>query len=141
MLSCKVKAINYLGMEEWRVSQVGVSQVTIETNLKFNNPNNFGGLRLNSLDLDVLSQNQKLGVIQAANGTITIPANSEFSIPVAFSFSPSDLLSNIEKIGGILQSLFNQRIPIQTKGNVNFGYAAFNFNKKIDETRTIDLKK
>lgn len=89
--SCKkFQDIRFGGIEEVKLNKMSVNESTLEMNLAFYNPNNFGAV-LNTAGGKAWIQNIYLGDF-LSNGEVKIPAKSNFSVPVQVSVNMKELL-------------------------------------------------
>jgi len=122
----------YLGIENMRISQLGVQQTSIKGDLKFFNPNHFD-LQLKHVDLDVYI-NEKLTNHYQLDSTIDIKRQDNFYIPV---YAKIDLQS---LMGDVLQLLFKREVKVRLDGNARLkkNGIAFNLPLRYEGVQNLD---
>lgn len=125
--SCKFTSPEFRRLETWKVNAITPSEVTLSNQVIFYNPNKYGGIHLQDLNLEVYANDKKIGVVQNPDNTKTnVSSTSEFSIPISVTLKTMDVLGGIGNIIGIAMG---NSIDIRVKGAVVAG--AFMFKKQI----------
>ena len=107
------KALEYRGVEHFRVESVSFNGNRIGVDVHFYNPNNYG-LEVKGGNIDLYLNDHFLGTSTVEARTV-IQKHSDFLVPVAVSASLQDLLA------GSLQLLTNKEVTLHLKGTVKVG--------------------
>lgn len=135
--SCKFSSPTFRRLENWNISNVNTNNITLSNNAIFYNPNNFGGINLNNLKLDIMADGRKIGTITNASTATNIVKNAEFSIPLSINVNPVDLIGGI---GNILDMINGKMVNIRCLGSVNAGYLMINKSINVDQTIPVSVK-
>lgn len=123
--SCRTpKDLEFREFKNLKVDNLGFSNATLNVDLIYYNPNNFG-LELNRTDFDIFVDSTLLGH-STQNIQVAIPKRDVFTIPLKVDLDMKNLLKN-----GIT-AFFNKEVKVQVIGKVRVGkagvYKTFNVN-------------
>lgn len=123
-----------------KVLEFSKSNVSIEADMVFNNPNRFS-VNLESMDMELFVNNTKVTDIQQTSAT-SIAANSDFEIPVKLDYSPLETMTSdpqqlINSFGSIL---VNKNADVLIKGTAAFSILGVKIKVPINHTETVKVK-
>jgi len=137
LIGCTVnEKPEFIKIENIVVLKATPSEILLNADAIFNNPNHIGG----TLESDGI--NVFINGIEVANVTsepFKVLAKDNFSIPLEVTI-PTKKVLNTNNIGGLLNSLFSEKINVQYKGILKYNLAGFSYNYEIDETQDINIK-
>jgi LEA14-like dessication related protein len=114
--SCQApKELVYRDFKNLKVEKLGFGSSTLNLDLIYYNPNNFG-LQLRNTDLDIFIDNNYLGH-SSQNFQINIPRLAEFTLPLQIEVDMKNALKNA------LPSLLGKEVMVKVKGWVKLGKA------------------
>ncbi len=138
LTSCKFTSPEFRRLETWKVNSITPSEVSLSNQVVFYNPNKFGGIRLQDLNLEVYANDKKIGIVQNPNNTKTqISSLSEFSVPISVTLKTMDVLGGIGNIIGIA---LGNSIDIRVKGGVVAGAFLLKKEIPIDYKQPVSIK-
>ena len=139
-ISCSVKEKPvFLRVENIEILDANLKLVTVKADAYFENPNDIGG-SLKSDEIAVYVNDIKIAKVSSED--FKVPAKKEFSIPLQVNISTDSILKGDSQsiLGGILNSLLNQNIKVQYKGDIVYKTLGFSYAYPIDQTETIKIK-
>ena len=137
IFSCKVKEKpEFLRLENIIVLESTAEYVTLTADAFFLNPNDIGG-ELKSDGIKVFVNDNEMANVSTES--FKVPANKEFSIPLKANI-PADSIFSGKNIGGLIGSLFSQKIKVQYKGNIKYKALGFTYTYEIDKTEDVKIK-
>jgi LEA14-like dessication related protein len=138
LASCKFTSPEFRRLETWKVNSVSPSEVSLSNQVVFYNPNKFGGIRLQDLNLEVYANEKKIGIVKNPENIKTqISGMSEFLVPITVTLKTLDILGGIESIIGIA---LGNSINIHVKGNLEAGLFFFKKQISIDYKQPVSIK-
>jgi hypothetical protein len=121
--SCSApKELVYRDFKNLKVEKLGFGSSTLNVDLIYYNPNNFG-LQLKSTDLDVFIDSNYLGH-SSQDFQINIPKLAEFTLPLIIELDMKNALRNA------IPTLFGKEVLVRITGKVKLGKA--NVYKSFD---------
>jgi LEA14-like dessication related protein len=116
MTSCRTpKEFVYKDYKNFSLGSVGASTTTVNIDLIYFNPNNFG-VQLRRTDLDVYIDGVFLGhTVQEHQ--ISIHKKSDFTLPLAIDVDTKNVFKNL------YTTLFNKEVTVKVTGKVKVGIA------------------
>ena len=137
IFSCKVKEKpEFLRLENIKVLESTAEYVTLTADAFFINPNDIGG-ELKSDGIKVFINDNEMATVSSES--FKVPAKKEFSIPLKANI-PADSIFSGKNIGGLIGSLFSQKIKVQYKGNIKYKALGFTYTYEIDKTEDVKIK-
>jgi LEA14-like dessication related protein len=137
--SKKPESPNFIKLENVKVVSTGLTKVVLSGDAVFNNPNAVSGeltktnihIRVNDVDITDIDQEV----------SITIPKNSNFTLPVYFSFNPKQLSSeNNGFLNNAIKSLLNKELSVDYQGDITVKVLGISFDVPIACTETVSLR-
>ena len=121
------------------VDQVKNGMVTISADALFHNPNPVGGT-LEAIDIDVWANDTEVGKIEQSLRT-EIKGNSEFEVPLKFSFPLKEIAKNEGGlIGSLLTAVLNRKVDMEYKGALTVNVVGVHFDVPVDYEEEVTLK-
>lgn len=119
VVSCSnLKAPEYRGVGDVKVSKIINDSITIKAGLKFNNPNRVGG-KMTLKDLHAVVNNIDLGNLK--NQEVKVPSRKDFSVPLEIKLSYGQLFDSKKGLlGSILSSILTNQIDVKLDGKATF---------------------
>ena len=137
IFSCKVKEKpEFLRLENIKVLESTAEYVTLTADAFFLNPNDIGG-ELKSDGIKVFVNDNEMANVSTES--FKVPAKKEFSIPLKANI-PSDSIFSNKSIGGLIGSLFSQKIKVQYKGDIKYKALGFTYTYEVDKTEDVKIK-
>jgi LEA14-like dessication related protein len=125
MASCKsMKDPVFMGIENVKISEVGMAGSMVTLNIRYHNPNNFNA-RMTKAEGDAWMDSTYLGHF-LADSTVHIPANGEFLVPVSLLMDMKQIFKNS------LAALLNEKVTLTIKGNARAGRSGFYKNFSLN---------
>lgn len=123
-----------------RVIEFTKSNVSIEADMVFNNPNRFS-VNLESMDMELFVNNTKVTDIHQTSAT-SIAAKSNFEIPVRLDYSPLETMTSdpqqlINSFGSVLVT---KNADVLIKGTAAFSILGIKIKVPINHTETVKVK-
>jgi LEA14-like dessication related protein len=114
IMSCSSpKMIEYRDFKNFSIKQAGFVSSTVEVDLEYYNPNNYG-LQLRNVDLDIMVNNKPLGH-SVLDTLIQVPRKSNFIIPIKFDVDMKHLVANA------FYTLLGKEVTVKATGKVRAG--------------------
>lgn len=136
-VACKVnEKPEFVLVENIQVLESTTDHITLSADALFMNPNDIGG-ELKTDAIVVLINDNEMAHVSAES--FKVPAKKEFTIPLRANISRDSLFSN-KSIGGLIGSLFSQKIKVQYKGDIKYKVLGFSHTYSVDKTENIKIK-
>ncbi|WP_299335624.1 hypothetical protein [uncultured Psychroserpens sp.] len=126
----------FLRVDNIKVLESTSTYVTITADAYFLNPNDIGG-ELQSDGIKVLVNDNEMASVSSES--FKVPAKKEFSIPLKANVPTDSLFSN-KSIGGLIGSLFSQKLKVQYLGDIKYKVLGFSHTYLVDKTETVKIK-
>ena len=135
--SCTVtEKPEFIGIDNIQIVNANLDQLTVSADAQFNNPNSVSGT-LSSEGILVIVNEVETATLSSK--PFEVPAKKEFSIPLVVSI-PTDSVVNKRSLGGLLNSIFAEKIKVTYKGKIDYNIYGFSHSYKVDRTEDIKLK-
>ncbi|GGD05614.1 LEA type 2 family protein [Hyunsoonleella pacifica] len=135
--NCKVNEKPlFINVENIKVKESTSKHITLSADALFMNPNDIGG-ELKTDEIKIFVNNNEVGYVSTES--FKVPAKEEFSIPLKATIPIDSLISN-KSIGGLIGSLFSQKIKVQYKGDILYKTLGFSYTYNVDETEEVKIK-
>ncbi len=138
--NCSVKKkLTFVKINDIKFLLLKSDTIRLQAKAYFKNENNIGG-KLSADEIKVIVNAAEIAQISFEE--FRIPANKEFSIPLEAAVPVNKIVTNNRgKIpGGIVNSLLNNSLKIQFKGNIQCKILGFSTTYTIDKTKEIKIK-
>lgn len=133
--SVKEKPV-FLNVENIKVKESTSKHITFTADALFLNPNDVGG-ELKTDKVKILVNDNELATISTKS--FKVPAKKDFSIPLEAHIPIDSIFSN-KNLGGLIGSLFSQKIKVQYKGDIIYKALGISFTYNVDETQDVKIK-
>ena len=136
-MNCSVsEKPEFIGLENIKILDANMDQIKVSADAKFYNPNHTSG----SLSTEAI----KVYVNEVETATLAsekfdVPSKDLFSIPLVVNV-PTDSVINKKSIGGLIGSLFSEKVKVQYKGEIKYKVFGFSHTYMIDKTEDVKLK-
>jgi hypothetical protein len=138
--SCSVnKQPVFLKVDNVKVISYAADTIKIKADAFFENPNDVGG-KITTENLKIFVN--QIEVAQVFSEDFKVPARKEFSIPLLANIPTKTLLSTDKNgvLGGLINSLFSQKVNVQIKGNLEYSVLGFKKAFIVDKTEEIKIR-
>lgn len=137
VLSCTVKEKpQFVKIENVKVKASNSKHLILNADAFFLNPNDLGGT-LKSDGIKIIINHNEIATVSSE--PFKVPAKEEFSIPLEAQI-PIDSIVNNKNIGGLIGSLFSQKINVKYKGNITYKALGFSYDYPVDIVKDIKVK-
>lgn len=126
----------FLGLENIKVLDSNIKNITISADAHFINPNNLGG-RLKTDNLKVYINDSE--VAKFVSKEFEVPKKKDFKIPLTVSIATDSIIDK-KSIGGLLGSLISQKLEVQYKGEIKYKVLGYSSTYDVNETQNIKIK-
>lgn len=126
----------FLGLENIKVLDSNIKNITISADAHFMNPNDLGG-RLKTDNLKVYINDSE--VAKFVSKEFEVPKKKDFKIPLTVSIATDSIIDK-KSIGGLLGSLISQKLEVQYKGELKYKVLGYSSTYDINETQNIKIK-
>ncbi|WP_111683006.1 LEA type 2 family protein [Winogradskyella tangerina] len=126
----------FLGLDNIKVVDTNIKNITISADALFNNPNDVGGT-LKTDDLKVYINDSK--VASFASETFDVPTKKNFKIPLTVAIATDSIIDK-KSLGGLLGSLISQNLKVQYKGDIKYNVFGYSSTYEVDKTQNIKIK-
>ncbi|REH48738.1 late embryogenesis abundant protein [Tenacibaculum gallaicum] len=140
IVSCSVKQKPiFLKVDDIKLLSASTDTVRIGANAYFENPNDIGG-KIATDEIKVLID--QVEVAQVSSEEFKVPARKEFHIPLKVVIPAKKVFENNKNgiLGGILNSLINQRLRVHFKGDLKYKVLGFSHIYPIDKVEDLKIK-
>lgn len=139
-INCKVKEKPLFV----KVDNIVVVDATLETieltaDAYFINQNDVGG-SLETKGIEVFIN--EVAIANVSSESFDVPANKEFTIPLKVVIPTKEVFENNKNglLGGILNTITNQKVKVQYKGTITYSTFGFSYDYEVDKTEDIKIK-
>ena len=137
LISCTVnEAPEFIGIKNIKVVESSKTFMTIKGEGLFKNPNDIGG-KLQADEIIVYVNGNEMATV--TSDSFNVPAKEEFTIPLKVNIPTDSIFSN-KNIGGLIGSLFSQKIEVKYQGKIKYKVFGFSHSYTVDETENIKIK-
>jgi len=127
----KVKELEYKGILNTKIEQVGLSNSSIRIDLGYYNPNNFG-VDIKETNLSIYLNDRFVAMADQPEKT-QIPKLSDFTFPVVAQFDPFKVL------GTAFKTLFTQSSTLRIEGTAKLGKGGVYIRVPVKITEQVKL--
>jgi LEA14-like dessication related protein len=134
----KPKSPSFINLENVKVVSTGLTKVVLSGDAVFNNPKAVSGeltttdihIRVNDVDITDIDQEV----------SITIPKNSNFTLPAYFSFNPKQRSSeNSGFLKNAIKSFLNKELSIDYQGDITVKLLGISFDVPVAYSEKVSL--
>jgi len=137
LISCTVnEAPEFIGIKNIKVVESSKTFITIKGDGLFKNPNDIGG-KLQADEIIVYVNGNEMATV--TSDSFNVPAKEEFTIPLKVNIPTDSIFSN-KNVGGLIGSLFSQKIEVKYQGKIKYKVFGFSHSYTVDETENIKIK-
>jgi LEA14-like dessication related protein len=129
----------FIKLENVKVVSASLTKVVLSGDAVFNNPNALSceltktNIHIRVNDVDITDINQDI--------SIALPRNSNFTLPVYFSFNPKQLSSeNNGFLKNAIKSFLNKEITVEYQGDITVKVLSVHFDVPIAYSETVSLR-
>ncbi len=140
IISCKVKEKPlFVKVDNMVVVDATLDTIELTADAYFINQNDVGG-SLESKGIEVFVND--ISVAHVSSESFKVPANKEFSIPLKVIIPTKKVLESNKNglLGGILNSIVNQKMKVQYKGTITYTTFGFSYDYIVDQTQDVKIK-
>jgi LEA14-like dessication related protein len=128
----------FINLNNVAISNANTTKTILTGDAIFNNPNPINGkltktnihIKVNDVDITDIEQDV----------SIDVPKNSNFIVPVSFSFNPQQLLEENEGfLKNVLKSFVNKELKIDYKGTVTVEVMGVSFAVPVEYSENVSL--
>ncbi|MFT4826980.1 MAG: LEA14-like dessication related protein [Paracoccaceae bacterium] len=137
--SKKPESPYFIKLENVKVVSASLTKVVLSGDAVFNNPNALSceltktNIHIRVNDVDITDINQDI--------SIALPRNSNFTLPVYFSFNPKQLSSeNNGFLKNAIKSFLNKEITVEYQGDITVKVLGVHFDVPIAYSETVSLR-
>ena len=137
IFSCSVnEKPEFIGVENIKIKDADLLTVQITADATFRNPNDIGG-KLSTESIKVFVNTVEMATLVSEE--FKVPAKENFSIPLEVEIPTDSIFSN-KSIGGLIGSLFSQKLKVQYKGDIKYKVLGFSHRYEVDKTEEVKIK-
>ena len=137
VLGCSVKEPpEFLGIQNIKVLESTKTFITISGEGLFKNPNVIGG-ELKAEGIKVFVNGNEMATV--SSGNFYVPSKEEFTIPLNANIPTDSIFSN-KNIGGLIGSLFSNKIEVKYQGKILYKVFGFSHSYDVEETEVVNIK-
>lgn len=136
--SVKQKPV-FIKVDDVKLLSIVSDTIKLSANAFFKNPNDIGG-KISTDSIKVIVNGSELARVSSEE--FKVPARKEFAIPLQVVIPTKEVFSNNKNgiLGGLLNSLINQSIKVQFKGDLRYKVLGFSHVYPVDKTEDIKIK-
>lgn len=136
--SVKQKPV-FIKVDDVKLLSIVSDTIKLSANAFFKNRNDIGG-KISTDSIKVIVNGSELARVSSEE--FKVPARKEFAIPLQVVIPTKEVFSNNKNgiLGGLLNSLINQSIKVQFKGDLRYKVLGFSHVYPVDKTEYIKIK-
>lgn len=129
---------DFIKLQHVKIESLSRTKVVLKGDALFNNPNSISG-KLTQTDIHIKVNDLDITDIQQKT-SIEVPKNSEFVVPVNFSFNPKQLASeNDGFLRNVVKSFLNKDLEVDYSGTVTVEVLGVSFEVPIDYSEKVSV--
>ena len=140
LMNCTVrKKPTFIKIDDIKFISLKLDTVRLQAKAYFKNENDIGG-KLSTDEIKVIVNGEQ--VAQVSSEEFKVPANKEFSIPLNVAVPASKVFNNKKGglLEGLLNSLINNDLKVQFKGDIKYRVLGVSNTYSIDKTEEVKIK-
>ena len=126
----------FLGLDNIKVVDSNIKNITLSADAMFMNPNDVGGT-LKTDNLKVYINNTEVATF--VSEPFKVPSKKNFKIPLTVAIA-TDSIVDRKSLGGLIGSLISQNLKVQYKGDIKYKVLGYSSTYDVDETQNIKIK-
>ena len=132
------KSPSFINLDNVKIISANARKVVLQGDAIFNNPNAIAG-KLIKTDIHIKINDVDITDIEQTT-LIDVPKNSNFTVPVNFSFNPEKLVQDNEGfLQNAIKSFLSNELNIEYAGCVTIEVLGIGFDVPIDYTEKVSL--
>ena len=132
------KSPSFINLDNVKIVTANASRVVLQGDAIFNNPNAIAG-KLTKTDIHIKVNDVDITDIEQTT-SIDVPKNSNFTVPVNFSFNPKKLTQENEGfLQNAIKSFLSNELAIEYAGYVTIEVLGIGFDVPVDYTEKVSL--
>jgi LEA14-like dessication related protein len=136
LTSCfSYKDVNYQGVENFKMGKIQDGQLTVNFDLKLDNPNKYK-IKIKPTELLIFLGDKEFATA-SLDKKLVIQKRSSLSYPIQIKAKLKNVLSG--GFGGMMDIVMNRSAEVRIKGPVKGSVYGFSRKMMVDEVRSIDL--
>lgn len=137
LVSCSVReAPEFVTVKNIKVIESNKKFLSLKGDALFRNPNDIGG-KLKADGIKVFVNGNEMATVSSES--FDVPAKKEFIIPLKVNI-PTDSILSTKSLGGLIGSLFTQKLEVQYVGEIKYKVLGFSHFYHVDETEIVKIK-
>ena len=132
------KSPSFINLDNVKILSANARTVVLQGDAIFNNPNAIAG-KLTKTDIHIKINDLDITDIEQTT-SIDVPKNSNFTVPVNFSFNPKKLTQDNDGfLQNAIKSFLSNELTIEYAGCVTIEVLGIGFDVPIDYTEKVSL--
>jgi LEA14-like dessication related protein len=132
------KSPSFITLDNVQIVSANARKVVLQGDAIFNNPNAIAG-KLTKTDIHIKINDVDITDIEQTT-SIDVPKNSNFTVPVNFSFNPKKLTQDNDGfLQNAIKSFLSNELTIEYAGYVTIEVLGIGFDVPIDYTEKVSL--
>ena len=132
------KSPSFINLDNVKILSANARTVVLQGDAIFNNPNAIAG-KLTKTDIHIKINDLDITDIEQTT-SIDVPKNSNFTVPVNFSFNPKKLTKDNDGfLQNAIKSFLSNELNIEYAGCVTIEVLGIGFDVPIDYTEKVSL--
>ena len=132
------KSPSFINLDNVKILSANARKVVLQGDSIFNNPNAIAG-KLTKTDIHIKINDVDITDIEQTT-SIDVPKNSNFTVPVNFSFNPKKLTQDNDGfLQNAIKSFLSNELTIEYAGYVTIEVLGIGFDVPIDYTEKVSL--
>lgn len=137
VFNCTVtEAPEFLGLDNIKVVNPNIKNITLSADALFSNPNDVGGT-LKTDDLKVYINDTEVATF--VSDPFKVPSKKNFKIPLTVAIATDSIIDR-KSLGGLLGSLISQQLKVHYKGEIKYKVLGYSSVYEVDETQDVKIK-
>ncbi|WP_299521981.1 LEA type 2 family protein [Winogradskyella sp.] len=126
----------FLGLDNIKVVDSNIKNITLSADALFINPNDVGGT-LKTDDLKVYINDTEVATF--VSEAFDVPSKKNFIVPLTVAIATDSIIDR-KSLGGLLGSLISQKLKVQYKGEIKYKVLGYSSSYDVDETQELKIK-
>ncbi|MCB0399947.1 MAG: LEA type 2 family protein [Winogradskyella sp.] len=126
----------FIGIDNFKVMDSNMKNITISADAEFSNPNDVGGT-LQTDALKVFINDKEIATFSSKE--FKVPSKDTFKIPLTVSVATDSIIDK-SNLSGLLGSLLSKKIKVQYQGDIKYKVLGYSSTYKVDKTEDVKIK-